>query len=356
MSDIKCRIYPLWHTLAECRPGHAGHGMQTGAFFSRSVRLIRIPDQRGLVGSTVTLDYLAFRLPQHFDLMSITAAVWVALNLVLQAAVYWWLRRTGRPESRMTGVLLLISLMLAILAAAHLIDYHWLKNTTFLQFQFLRLSPFITVFGVLSLLVARQVWAESEAGRESPISVALSIPALFVIAALWSPTRLVQIARQERVRLIQVNIFEDEPSPWVKICRWIGAHAPPTPCTSRHPATRASPIFRIAPTSSTLKRIPTERNIWRNGLTGCGTLPAEHCPTGAASKTSNCSTTLSPRLHPSASSPLEKSTTPAMLLCQPHRQMASRFCTGTRSTNWSACPPTGRMHCRCPECHHLLAC
>jgi hypothetical protein len=226
MSDIKCRIYPLWHTLAECCPGHAGHGMQTGAFFSRSVRLIRIPDQRGLVGSTVTLDYLAFRLPQHFDLMSITAAVWVALNLVLQAAVYWWLRRTGRPESRMTGVLLLISLMLAILAAAHLIDYHWLKNTTFLQFQFLRLSPFITVFGVLSLLVARQVWAESEAGRESPISVALSIPALFVIAALWSPTRLVQIARQERVRLIQVNIFEDEPSPWVEICRWIGAHAP----------------------------------------------------------------------------------------------------------------------------------
>lgn len=100
MSDIKCRIYPLWHTLAECCPGHAGHGMQTGAFFSRSVRLIRIPDQRGLVGSTVTLDYLAFRLPQHFDLMSITAAVWVALNLVLQAAVYWWLRRTGRPESR----------------------------------------------------------------------------------------------------------------------------------------------------------------------------------------------------------------------------------------------------------------
>jgi hypothetical protein len=182
--------------------------------------------QQGLVGSTFTLDYLAFRLPQHFELMSTTAAVWVAVNLASQARVYQWLRRAGRSESRMTGILLLISLILAVLAVAHFVDYRWLKNTTFLELQFLRLSPFITVFGVLSLLVARQVWAEERPGREAHVSVALSITALFVIAALWSPTRLVQVARDERDRLIQLNVFEDGSSPWVEICRWIGAHAP----------------------------------------------------------------------------------------------------------------------------------
>ena len=39
MSDIKCRIYPLWHTLAECCPGHTGHGMN----HSTANQYLRIP-------------------------------------------------------------------------------------------------------------------------------------------------------------------------------------------------------------------------------------------------------------------------------------------------------------------------
>jgi hypothetical protein len=183
--------------------------------------------QRGLMASTFSLNYINFRLPHHFELMSVAAAAWVTGHLVLQAGVYEWLRRTGRSESRMIGTLLLISLMLAILALAHLADYYWLKNVTFLQFQFLRLSPFITVFGVLSVLVAFQVWAEAGVRRKGRASLAvLSTPALLVVAALWSPALLVHEARLERHRLVQVNIYEDEHSPWVEICRWIGAHAP----------------------------------------------------------------------------------------------------------------------------------
>jgi hypothetical protein len=183
--------------------------------------------QQGLIASTFSLDYINFRLPHHFELMSITATAWVTAHLLLQAGVYEWLRRAGRSESRMVGTLLLISLMLAILAVAHFIDYYWLKNVTFLEFQFLRLSPIITVFGVLSLLVALQVWAEVGVRRKGRASLApLSTPALLVVAALWSPTLLVQEARLERHRLVQVNKYEDEHSPWVEICRWIGAHAP----------------------------------------------------------------------------------------------------------------------------------
>jgi hypothetical protein len=183
--------------------------------------------QQGLIASTFSLDYINFRLPHHFELMSITAAAWVTAHLLLQAGVYEWLRRAGRSESRMVGTLLLISLMLAILAVAHFIDYYWLKNVTFLEFQFLRLSPIITVFGVLSLLVALQVWAEVGVRRKGRASLApLSTPALLVVAALWSPTLLVQEARLERHRLVQVNKYEDEHSPWVEICTWIGAHAP----------------------------------------------------------------------------------------------------------------------------------
>jgi hypothetical protein len=185
--------------------------------------------QQGLMGSAFSLYYINFRLPHHFELMSIAAAAWVTANVLLQAGVYEWLRRTGRSEFRMIGILLLISLMLAILAVAHLVDYYWLKNVTLLELQFLRLSPFITVFGVLSLLVALQFWAEVGArckGRASLAVLSLSTPALFVVAALWSPTRLVQEVRLERYRLVQVNIYEDGHSPWVEICRWIGAHAP----------------------------------------------------------------------------------------------------------------------------------
>ncbi len=183
--------------------------------------------QQGLIASTFSLYYINFRLPHHFELWSMAAASWVTAHLVLQAGVYEWLRRTGRSESRMIGTLLVISLILAILAAAHLLDYYWLKNITLLQFQFLRLSPFITVFGVLSLLVALQVWAEAGVRRKGRASLAvLSTPALLVVAALWSPALLVQEAHLERHRLVQVNIYEDEHSPWVEICRWIGAHAP----------------------------------------------------------------------------------------------------------------------------------
>lgn len=183
--------------------------------------------QQGLMASTFSLYYINFRLPHHFELMSIAAATWVTGHLVLQAGLYEWLRRTGRSEFRMIGVLLLLSLILAILDVAHLVDYYWLKNVTLLEFQFLRLSPFITVFGVLSLLVALQVWAGVGARRKGRASLAgLLTPALLVVAVLWSPKRLVREARLERHRLVQVNIYEDGHSPWIDICRWIGAHAP----------------------------------------------------------------------------------------------------------------------------------
>jgi hypothetical protein len=184
--------------------------------------------REGLKEPSFNVNYINFRMPHHMQLISTVAAVWVAAHLGLQAAAYVKLRHAGRRESQTIGVLLFMSLTLAALCVVHFVAYYWLESSTVLEFQFVRLSPFITVFGVLSLIVSLQRSGALQTGRRGAASAARAflIPALFVAPALWTTRPLTRGARLVRDGLVNLRIYDDEASPWTDICHWIRGHAP----------------------------------------------------------------------------------------------------------------------------------
>jgi hypothetical protein len=179
--------------------------------------------QRGLNGPSFSLRYIDFRLPHHFELLSAGAAAFVAFHLTITAAVYFWLRRTGRLEdSRRAGVLLSMSLALAALSAAHFLDYYLLRDGNVVKAQFPRMSPLITVFGALSLVAWAKTWAEdsSERGRR---------------VVLWANVCLILAASASCVyhnvplhggRPAFVKSYAEQRSDWVEVCRWVGENGP----------------------------------------------------------------------------------------------------------------------------------
>ena len=182
--------------------------------------------RRGVTGSAFSIDYINFRIPHHFELISAAAAVWIALHLLSQVGAYEWCRRTGKPEFRMLGILCLISLVLGIFSVAHFIDYYWLKETTVLKFQFPRVSSFITVLGTLSLLLVFQTWVSRVVRKEATRFTVLVIPALLVLPALWSSRHRILEAMVNGHHGIIVRTYDDQDSPWVDICHWVRAHGP----------------------------------------------------------------------------------------------------------------------------------
>jgi hypothetical protein len=182
--------------------------------------------QRGLLGASYSLQFVNFRFLHHFELQSAASAAWVAAHLLVQVAAYWWLRRTGRPESRQVGVLLMMSLVLTAFSLAHFADYYLLRTGTIIRLQFLRVSPFITLFGTLLLVTALNAWAEDGASRGERRRVRSFLVYACLILAIGA--QLLYAATGGRPDYsLGVRRYVDEPSRWVEICRWINAHGPP---------------------------------------------------------------------------------------------------------------------------------
>jgi uncharacterized membrane protein YwzB len=177
---------------------------------------------RGLNSPSFSLSYIDFRQSHHFELLSAQAAIRVIIHLTLLTVVYWRLRRMGQlEESRWMSVLVVMSVMLAVLSAAHFLDYYLLRNGNIIKFQFPRLSSLITVFGALALVTLIKTWAESY-GRRAGISwlahICLSCAVLTWPVYRGRAFRLSQLSKIQR--------FADEGSDWVKVCQWIGEHGP----------------------------------------------------------------------------------------------------------------------------------
>jgi hypothetical protein len=168
--------------------------------------------------------YIDFRHPHHFELLSAAAALWVGASLLVQALAYWYLRNARQVEAPAAGRLAVMSLTLAALAVVHFLDYYLVKDDRIATIQFIRLSPLITVFGAVCLVLmidalAGRFAAGSKAGR----TVALANVGLIVIAALWG----VREARKpDATFYFGITRYAEQTSNWVALCRWVREHGP----------------------------------------------------------------------------------------------------------------------------------
>lgn len=168
--------------------------------------------------------YIDFRHPHHFELISTAAALWVGAHVVVQIVAYWFLRWRQRPEAQAVGKLAAMSLMLAALALVHFTDYYLIKDGRVATIQFIRLSPLITVFGAVCLVVLINAWADSVAAKTGNSRIAAFANAgLISIAALWG----VREARKpDAVFHFGITRYAEQSSSWISICRWIRDNGP----------------------------------------------------------------------------------------------------------------------------------
>lgn len=180
---------------------------------------------RGLNSPSFSLSYIDFRQPHHFELLSARAAISVIIHLTLLAAVYWWLRRMGRlEEGRRMGVLLMMSAVLAVLSAAHFLDYYLMRNGNIIKLQFPRMSPLITVFGVLALITVVKTWSENSSRYGRRAGIFRWAYVCLICAVLTWPVYRGRPFRPSHLSTIQR--YAEQGSDWVKVCRWVGEYGP----------------------------------------------------------------------------------------------------------------------------------
>ncbi|HZS06205.1 MAG TPA: DUF6798 domain-containing protein [Blastocatellia bacterium] len=169
--------------------------------------------------------YIDFRHPHHFELMSAAHALWVGGYVLVQAAVWYWLRRTKRDEARLAGGLLVMSLTLVALALVHFTDYYIIKNDKIANIQFIRLSPLVTVFGALCLILLANVLARQGPRRGGRAWLPGLVNACLILLALGWGTYAT--ARDpDREFHPGVTRYSERKQDWVRICNWIKANGP----------------------------------------------------------------------------------------------------------------------------------
>lgn len=178
---------------------------------------------RGLNDKSFTQEYIDFRHPHHFELISAAAAVWVALHLLLQAAAYIYLRQRHHVDHavrRAVGVMLAFSATLGVFAVLHFLDYYVAHLGIVMKLQFIRLSPLITVFGVLAFVAAGQAWSDARRLRKSAYAWGAL---LVVLVAAWC------LAEQETLNrqfYFGVRRHMEDRNSWVDMCRWVANSGP----------------------------------------------------------------------------------------------------------------------------------
>jgi hypothetical protein len=191
--------------------------------------------ERGLAKSSVSpAFYIDFRHPHHFELLSLTAALWVAAHLAMIILAYWFFRRRDASVSRAIGKLLVCCGALVVLCLIHFADYYLINNDKLAQVQFLRVSPLITILGAICFVLMANLWLtrrtdfslsqpQGQTKVRPTLVVALANVALIVAAAGWgwySPRRL------ETPYYFGVRRNAEEKSSWADVARWVRVNGP----------------------------------------------------------------------------------------------------------------------------------
>jgi hypothetical protein len=130
------------------------------------------------------------------------------------------LKRRRNPIGDHVGVLLTMSVTLAVLILIHFADYYSFHWVTTLKAQFPRLSPLITVFGTLSgLVLVRQLQLRDS--RHNALRIAVGIIAVaMILDASW------RLRHGSLLFSTSVIRYRDQKSDWIDACRWIQGNGP----------------------------------------------------------------------------------------------------------------------------------
>ena len=152
------------------------------------------------------------------------AALWICAHIIIQVVAYRFLRRLLSPATSAVGKMALMSLTLVALAVIHFTDYYLIKDGHIATIQFIRLSPLITVFGAVCLVVLINAWADSIVARTGRRRIAEYCSAgLILIGALWGVR---EALKPDAVFHFGIDRYAEQSSNWINICRWIRSNSP----------------------------------------------------------------------------------------------------------------------------------
>ncbi len=197
--------------------------------------------QRGLfkpAASAVTLaDYIDFRHPHHFALISPTHALWVVAHLIILSSLWLWLRKRKDAMTHAVSVMTMMSLSLIALSLLHFADYYLMRQGKFANLQSIRVSPLITVFGTTALLIWLEhvvpasagmsrwqiTWLKRERFRLKPVLHALMIATAF----FWGYRGTQHPDARFHFGVTRYRDVSDKRGArkqWIDVCNWIRAH------------------------------------------------------------------------------------------------------------------------------------
>ena len=198
------------------------------------VNLVALSHQ-GTGSGRISLAHFNFRYPHHVAVSAGAAAV-VGAHLAVLCLLAAHLRRTGSPVAGRARALAALGAGVAVLSALHVLAYYVLGDAKIVAIQFVRVSPFVTVFAPLVLFAAAGEWAARPCVRLAPrLHDWLARPESrrARIAALAACAVAVLVAAGVRFHAIKptgrfpaVTIARDEPDAWSEARRWIRANGP----------------------------------------------------------------------------------------------------------------------------------
>ena len=174
---------------------------------------------QGAAETSGLIEYFRFRLPHHFAFRADRMFLVVSFFLI-QLGTLAWLGRPRRVGEDGVRCMVALSSQILLLSGLHYLDYHLLEWGPIARMQFLRLSPLITVFGMLCLVLCASAAAEW-LGRRKASSDRRRMGQLWLAVLVLATSGYAYLAKAGSPGFALVHKYREERSAWVDICRYV---------------------------------------------------------------------------------------------------------------------------------------
>jgi hypothetical protein len=168
------------------------------------------------------LAYVAFRMPHHFELRSGRALAWFLAHVLIVTGAFMYFMRRKPGALRGPMILFFLTVALGLAAALHFADYKLLHWGAIARLQAIRLSPFVSVFGSLMLVLLLQKRAE-----EGHTSAVRRLNRAALLPAAWAAVAITIGMHWDRYAKrwdSGVQVAADVDPAWADMARWVREH------------------------------------------------------------------------------------------------------------------------------------